>query len=88
LISLVVNFKFILELSEFTNEKLCRYVCQHFSDIIVATGHDLEQEEQMIEFKQAHKLILQINKYVPTLLLNVIPQLQEELKVLFLFLKC
>jgi hypothetical protein len=37
----------------------------------------------MVEFKQAHKLILQINKYVPTLLLNVIPQLQEELKVFF-----
>lgn len=68
-------------MAEFTNEKLSRYVCQYFSDVIVATGRDLEESEHLNDFKAAHKLILQINKFVPSLLLNVIPQLQEELKV-------
>lgn len=63
------------------DDKFQRYVCQYFSDSIINSCRDLDIEENMVEFKNAHNLILQIFEQVPTLLLNVIPQLEEELKV-------
>jgi sister-chromatid-cohesion protein PDS5 len=63
------------------DDKFQRYVCQYFSDSIINSSRDLDIEENLGEFKNAHNLILQIFEHVPTLLLNVIPQLEEELKV-------
>ncbi|KZO98450.1 hypothetical protein CALVIDRAFT_495831 [Calocera viscosa TUFC12733] len=58
-------------------EKLQRYVSQYFTDIILqhSRGEDLE------DLRAAHNLIKQLNRDCPTLLLNVIPQLEEELRV-------
>lgn len=38
----------------------------------------------MEDFKTVHKLVIELNKATPALLLNVIPQLEEEMKVLSL----
>jgi sister-chromatid-cohesion protein PDS5 len=73
-------FKLACSLGNATADKLQRYVCQYFSDIIVASSQDLE-ESDLADFKSAHKLILQMNAHVPTLLLSVVPLLEEELKV-------
>lgn len=73
-------FKLACDLCAVSADKLQRYVCQYFSDIIVASSRELE-ESDLLEFKEAHKLVLEINRTVPLLLLNVVPQLEEELKV-------
>ncbi|EJT99367.1 hypothetical protein DACRYDRAFT_96151 [Dacryopinax primogenitus] len=58
-------------------EKLQRYVSQYFTDIILqhSKGEDLE------DLRAAHDLIKQLNRDCSGLLLNVIPQLEEELRV-------
>ncbi|KZT61710.1 cohesin-associated protein Pds5 [Calocera cornea HHB12733] len=58
-------------------EKLQRYVSQYFTDIILqhSRGEDLE------DLRAAHSLIKELNRDCPTLLLNVVPQLEEELRV-------
>ncbi|KAI8912618.1 armadillo-type protein [Gorgonomyces haynaldii] len=73
-------FKLACELCSATSDKLQRYVCQYFSDIIIASS-EITDDDELADFKAAHSLVLQINKSVPALLLNVIPLLEEELKV-------
>lgn len=94
-------------------DKLQRYACQYFSDIIVSASKAVTEdageqdsdsndsdcegldnapksrdESGMPEAaKAAHKLIVDIHRTVPGLLLNVIPQLEEELKVNFVGLR-
>jgi sister-chromatid-cohesion protein PDS5 len=41
----------------------------------------LDEDSDLTEFQNAHFLILEINKFASGILLNVIPQLEEELKV-------
>lgn len=87
-----------------STDKLQRYVCQYFAEVITSTlSGNVDTDEEMEEevetntkggkkggatggekalppqFITAHTLIKQINKTVPGLLLNVIPQLEEEL---------
>ncbi|KAG8890975.1 hypothetical protein FRB98_002995 [Tulasnella sp. 332] len=60
-----------------TSERLQRNVCQYFTDIILQ--HD--DEEEMERIRVAHELIKALSRDCPALLLNVVPQLEEELKV-------
>lgn len=60
-----------------TADKLQRHVCQYFTDIIVQHSRDEEFEE----VRTAHDLIKRLNHSCPALLHNVVPQLEEELRV-------
>ncbi|KAI0634818.1 armadillo-type protein [Trametes polyzona] len=60
-----------------TADKLQRHVCQYFTDIII----DQAREERFEEVQTAHNLIVQLNRACPSLLHNVVPQLEEELRV-------
>lgn len=71
-------FKLSCDLGAMTDDKLQRYVCQYFSDGMVESSKD---EDDLAEYSRNHDLILQIFEHVPTLLLNVIPQLEEQLNV-------
>ncbi|KAG0281953.1 hypothetical protein BGZ95_000018 [Linnemannia exigua] len=62
-------------------EKLQRYVFQYFSDIISVAGNGELSSKELEDFKIVHKLVIELNKSTPALLLNVIPQLEEELKL-------
>ncbi|KAG0357479.1 hypothetical protein BGZ54_000324, partial [Gamsiella multidivaricata] len=62
-------------------EKLQRYVFQYFSDVISVAGNGELSSKDLSDFKTVHHLVVEINKAAPALLLNVIPQLEEELKV-------
>ncbi|KAI5477658.1 hypothetical protein MNV49_006044 [Pseudohyphozyma bogoriensis] len=86
-----------VEVCKASADKLQRYVCQYFAEVITATisgsglgdsddededdrkGKKGEAEKLPTDFLVAHGLIKQINRSVPQLLLNVIPQLEDEL---------
>jgi sister-chromatid-cohesion protein PDS5 len=50
---------------------------QYFTETILRHGED----EDLDEISTAHDLIKQLNRACPSLLLNVVPQLEEELRV-------
>ncbi|KAH9928578.1 armadillo-type protein [Amylocystis lapponica] len=54
-----------------------RLAVQYFTDIIVQHSRD----EEFDEVRTAHDLIKQLNRSCPSLLHNVVPQLEEELRV-------
>lgn len=60
-----------------TADKLQRHVCQYFTDIIVSHS----EAEDFDEVEKAHELIKRLNHSCPSLLHNVVPQLDEEMKV-------
>ena len=64
-----------------TADKLQRNVCQYFTDIIVSHTREEDDDEDFESIRTAHRLIKQIHKFCPSLLLNVIPQLEEELRI-------
>jgi hypothetical protein len=53
---------------------------QYFSDILLEAKAS-ENEEEYEQLNDVHELIQEIHRTVPDLLLNVIPQLEEETKV-------
>ncbi|KAJ3292603.1 hypothetical protein HK104_005175 [Borealophlyctis nickersoniae] len=75
-----LGFKLASDLCNQTADKLQRYFCQHFGDVILSALKDMDEEVDTKEYDAAHKLILEINKVAPGVLLSVIPQLEEELK--------
>ncbi|CAG8540479.1 13092_t:CDS:10, partial [Acaulospora colombiana] len=74
-------YKLAGEVCNASTEKLQRYICQYFTDVIVAAGKAGAPAEELNDFKIAHDLIKELNRTAPGLLLNVIPQLEEELKL-------
>lgn len=70
-------YRLAVQVCNSTADKLQRHVCQYFTDIIV-TNADNEGFEEM---QTAHELIKRINRSSPALLHNVVPQLEEELRV-------
>ncbi|KAI8141303.1 armadillo-type protein [Fennellomyces sp. T-0311] len=70
-----------LELCNACFDTLQRRVCQYFSDALIAMGHGNGSEEDEEELKKAHEVIQRVHAVVPNLLLNVLPQLEEEMKV-------
>lgn len=61
-------------------DRLQRYVCQYFSDIIFDSRDSLSDSMTTPEFIFSHNLVLQLWKYAPTTLLNIIPQFENELQ--------
>ncbi|RUS17197.1 armadillo-type protein [Endogone sp. FLAS-F59071] len=74
-------YQMAIDLCRATTEFLQRYVCQYFTDVIVAAGKSTTPTDDINDFRAAHDLVKELNKVVPGLLLNVIPQLEEELKL-------
>ncbi|PCH44760.1 hypothetical protein WOLCODRAFT_78395 [Wolfiporia cocos MD-104 SS10] len=70
-------YRLAVQVCNATSDKLQRHVCQYFTDIIVSHSRDEEFEE----VRTAHELIKQLNRSCPSLLHNVVPQLEEELRV-------
>ncbi|KAI9491520.1 armadillo-type protein [Zychaea mexicana] len=62
-------------------DTLQRRVCQYFSDALIAMSHSDGSEEDTEELQKAHEIIQRVHAVVPNLLLNVLPQLEEEMKV-------
>ncbi|KAH9941134.1 armadillo-type protein [Epithele typhae] len=71
------SYRLAVQVCNATSDKLQRHVCQYFTDIIV----DRAREEEYDEVQVAHDLIQQLNRACPSLLHNVVPQLEEELRV-------
>ncbi|KZT00644.1 uncharacterized protein LAESUDRAFT_687811 [Laetiporus sulphureus 93-53] len=70
-------YRLAIQVCNATADKLQRHVCQYFTDIIVSHSRD----EEFDEVQTAHELIKQLNRSCPSLLHNVVPQLEEELRV-------
>lgn len=75
--------KLACDLAEIASDKLQRYVCQYFADIILGAGtvHEDLKDTDLQEFRTSHLLMIEIHRFVPSLLLNVIQQVDEELKI-------
>lgn len=70
-----------MEVCNAAAEKLQRHVCQHFTDIILQHSEDVGEERDFDEIRAGHMLIQRMHKYCPDILLLVIPQLEEEMRV-------
>lgn len=70
-------YRLAVQVCSQTADKLQRQVCQYFTDVIVAHSRDEEFEE----VQKAHTLIKRLHHACPALLHNVVPQLEEELRV-------
>ncbi|KAF8516026.1 hypothetical protein BU17DRAFT_93138 [Hysterangium stoloniferum] len=71
-------YRLAVEVCNATVDKLQRYVCQYFPDIIVQHSKD---DDDFAEIRTAHDLIKKTHRDFPSLLHNVAPKLEEELKV-------
>ncbi len=69
-----------VEVCSNTKDRLQKYVAQYFNEVINSASQEDDQDERIESLQTAHALIVQINRVVPSLLLNVIPQLEEELR--------
>jgi len=70
-------YRLVVEVCNGAVDKLKRYVCQYFTDTIVQHSKD----DDFSEIRVVHDLIAKIHHDCPKLLHNVVPQLDEELKV-------
>jgi sister chromatid cohesion protein PDS5 len=71
-------YRLAVQVCNATADKLQRHVCQYFTDIIVEHA----PEDDLEDVQSAHNLIKRLNSSCQGLLHNVIPQLEEELRVL------
>ncbi|KAJ2331874.1 Sister chromatid cohesion protein pds5, partial [Coemansia sp. RSA 2681] len=84
------------DLANATADILQKYIYQYFNDVIVSAAQQRVGQRQqesdgqrgrggasdsMDDLRSAHYLILELNKSAPGTLLNVVPQLEEELGV-------
>ncbi|KAJ2735032.1 Sister chromatid cohesion protein pds5 [Coemansia sp. BCRC 34962] len=84
------------DLANATADILQKYIYQYFNDVIVSAAQQRAGQRQqeaegqrgrggandsLDDLKSAHYLILELNKSAPGTLLNVVPQLEEELGV-------
>ncbi|CAG8513577.1 2415_t:CDS:10 [Paraglomus occultum] len=75
-------YKLAYDLCNSAIDKLQRCVSQYFTHVIVSASEKSgASQEDLNSFKSAHDLIKGLNRSVPKLLLNVVPQLEEELKL-------
>ena len=70
-------YRLAVQVCNQTADKLQRQVCQYFTDVIVNNS----QESEFDEVQKAHSLIKRLHHACPALLHNVVPQLEEELRV-------
>jgi sister-chromatid-cohesion protein PDS5 len=73
--------KVTIEIARHTSDRLQKHVCQYFTDIILSSAKQSQQDKGFneMELSEAHELMVQIFKEAPGLLLNVVPQLEEEM---------
>ncbi|CDU25263.1 related to PDS5-precocious dissociation of sister chromatids [Sporisorium scitamineum] len=69
-----------VEVCSNTKDRLQKNVAQYFNEVILSATQEDDQDERLQSLQTAHSLIIQINRVIPSLLLNVIPQLEEELR--------
>nr|WJN24945.1 cohesin maintenance factor [Sporisorium sorghi] len=69
-----------VEVCSNTKDRLQKNVAQYFNEVLISATQEDDQDERLESLQTAHSLIVQINRVVPSLLLNVIPQLEEELR--------
>ncbi|SNX85250.1 related to PDS5 - precocious dissociation of sister chromatids [Melanopsichium pennsylvanicum] len=69
-----------VEVCSNTKDRLQKNVAQYFNEVILSATSEDDPDERLESLQNAHSLIVQINRVVPSLLLNVIPQLEEELR--------
>ncbi|KAH9932198.1 armadillo-type protein [Fomitopsis serialis] len=71
------EYRLSVQICNATADKLQRHVCQYFTEVVV----EQSRAEQFDEVAKAHNLIKRLNRSCPALLHNVVPQLEEELRV-------
>ncbi|KZT68344.1 hypothetical protein DAEQUDRAFT_812146 [Daedalea quercina L-15889] len=71
------EYRLAVQICSATADKLQRHICQYFTEVVVEQAH----AEQFDEVAKAHNLIKRLNRSCPALLHNVVPQLEEELRV-------
>ncbi|WVF69779.1 hypothetical protein IAT40_004558 [Kwoniella sp. CBS 6097] len=76
----VLSFQLTVDVCNQVADKLKRPIYAHFSEIQLAHGRDSSQNDLKI-LSESHKLLLTIYKFSPDLLLNVVPLLEENLKI-------
>ncbi|KAJ2706085.1 Sister chromatid cohesion protein pds5, partial [Coemansia spiralis] len=69
------------DLATATADILQKYIYQYFNDVIVSAAQNREAGGSLDDLRAAHNLILELNRAAPGTLLNVVPQLEEELSV-------
>ncbi|KAJ2771893.1 Sister chromatid cohesion protein pds5, partial [Coemansia nantahalensis] len=69
------------DLATATADILQKYIYQYFNDVIVSAAQNREAGGSLDDLRAAHNLILELNRAAPGTLLNVVPQLEEELGV-------
>ncbi|KAJ2367314.1 Sister chromatid cohesion protein pds5 [Coemansia sp. Cherry 401B] len=68
------------DLATNTADVLQKYIYQYFNDVIVSAAQQ-RAGGTLDDLRAAHRLILELNRAAPGTLLNVVPQLEEELSV-------
>ncbi|KTW25896.1 hypothetical protein T552_03170 [Pneumocystis carinii B80] len=69
-------------------ERLQRYVCQHFTDVVFEANRSIERDPQveldkvvLEEVEKVHNLVYELYIASPSVLENIMPQLEQELMV-------
>lgn len=79
------SYQLAADVCKGSSDRLQRYISQYFTDVFSNAEKEINEEnvdvEEMTEFLTAHDLIKELDRTVPAVLLNVIPQLEQELKV-------
>nr|XP_018265446.1 uncharacterized protein I303_01812 [Kwoniella dejecticola CBS 10117]OBR87604.1 hypothetical protein I303_01812 [Kwoniella dejecticola CBS 10117] len=76
----VLSFQLTVDVCNQVADKLKRPIYAHFSEIQVEHGRDPSAND-IKKLTESHDLLLTIYKFCPDLLLNVVPLLEENLKV-------
>ncbi|QSL65841.1 hypothetical protein MERGE_000119 [Pneumocystis wakefieldiae] len=76
------------QLFNICSERLQRYVCQHFTDIVFEANQSIERDPQaeldkavFEEVEKVHHLVYELYIASPSVLENIMPQLEQELMV-------
>lgn len=83
-------FKMVVDLCTASSDKLQRYAYQYISEDIsenIPMEDHLEESGNRKTFERAHRLILELGKHVPDILLSVIPILEAELGVSYGYIR-
>ncbi|KAJ3367536.1 hypothetical protein GGF31_007438 [Allomyces arbusculus] len=70
-----------VQVARSASDHLQKYVCQYFTDIILTAVRVVHQGKatDLADLTDAHNLMVELFTVAPSLLLNVVPQLEEEL---------
>jgi sister chromatid cohesion protein PDS5 len=70
------GFRLAVSVCKAAADKLQQYVCSYFTDLII----EHTESQDYDEISAAHDIIKHINRSCPSLLHNVVPQLEEEMR--------